>query len=94
MPRKSSDEEKNKAESKPAEDKKTPASATSDKVVPKEEPKAAPKEAAPPPEPRMSFARWFRSKGFKPHWASGMEAYADTSGRRTAADWEALFKNY
>jgi len=60
--------------------------------TPAEEPKvASPKKEL---APLVSFARWFQSKGFKPHWRGGMEAFADTTGRRTVEEWDKLFKNY
>lgn len=43
---------------------------------------------------RFSFKRWFVSKGYKPHWRAGMEAFTDTSGLRTAEEWDHLFKAY
>jgi len=83
---------------------KSSGSTETDKMpAPKEEAKVASKkkEAPAPPAPRkksqeplVSFARWFQSKKFKPHWAAGMEAYADISRRRTMAEWDRLFKNY
>lgn len=45
-------------------------------------------------EPLVSFSRWFRSKRYKPHWAAGMQAYTDTTRRRTMSAWDRLFKNY
>ena len=44
--------------------------------------------------PLITFDRWFASKGFKPHWKAGMAAFTDTSGRKTAAEWDAAFKAY
>jgi hypothetical protein len=44
--------------------------------------------------PLVPFDRWFASKGFKPHWKAGMAAFTDTSGRKTATEWEAAFKAY
>lgn len=41
-----------------------------------------------------TFSRWFRMKGFKPHWQAGMEAYTDVSVKRTPEDWERIFKAY
>lgn len=70
------------------------------KVAPvKPEPKkkesvAAAKKVESPKGPAVSFVKWFKSKGYKPHWRLGMEAFADTSGRRTAEEWEKLFKAY
>lgn len=65
--------------------------------APKEEVKVAPIVQAALPQiqmPRMSFDQWFRSKKFKPHWKGGMTAFTDTTGRRTAEDWDNIFKNY
>jgi hypothetical protein len=84
---------KSSSKSETAEVKKAPK---------KKEPevKVVKREASPPaaaekkPEPLVSFARWFSSKKFKPHWAAGMQAYTDTTIRRTMADWDRLFKNY
>ena len=53
-----------------------------------------PSEKQQPEEIPCTFSRWFRSKGFKPHWQAGMEAYTDVSRRRKPSEWEALFKNY
>jgi len=44
--------------------------------------------------PLITFDRWFSAKGFKPHWKAGMIAFADTAGRKTAAEWDAIFKSY
>lgn len=52
--------------------------------------KRTPKEK----EPRVNFARWFRSKGFKPHWEAGMRAYTNTEGRRPLLEWDRLFRDY
>lgn len=65
-----------------------------EKPEPKPEMKKPPVQPPKTQETLVSFARWFRSKKFKPHWAAGMEAYTDTSRRRTMADWDRLFKNY
>lgn len=54
-------------------------------------------KASPPPEekkPLVTFARWFNSKKFKHHWAAGMQAYVDTTRRRTMEEWDRLFANY
>lgn len=59
--------------------------------------KKAPKPTPPPPVqtgPAVAFVRWFQAKGFKPHWRGGMEAFADTSGRKTMEEWDKVFKNY
>lgn len=45
-------------------------------------------------EQLITFERWFKLKNFKFHWADGMRAYADTSGRRTVSQWNEIFKNY
>jgi hypothetical protein len=44
--------------------------------------------------PLFTFDRWFASKGFKSHWKAGMAAFADISGRKTAAEWDLVFKAY
>ena len=54
---------------------------------------AAPETPA-PTGPKVPFSRWFISRGFKAHWRGGMEAYANTSGLRTAEEWDNLFKAY
>ena len=56
-----------------------------------------PKPAPAPPVPKgpaVLFRRWFQAKGFKDHWRGGMEAFADTNGRRTIEEWDTVFKNY
>lgn len=84
----SSDEAKSR---KPAPNKKEPEA----KVVPKTEAPPTPEIKKPEKsEPPVSFARWFSSKKFKPHWAAGMQAYTDTTVRRSMADWDRLFKSY
>lgn len=61
-----------------------------EKTVPKQ-----PVPAPPPPSaPRISFERWFRSKGFKDHWKPGMQAFTNTSGRRSKEEWDQLFEKY
>jgi len=57
------------------------------------EPEKKPESAKPAGTP-CTFARWFRSKGFKPHWQAGMEAFRDTSGKKTPEEWEQIFKKY
>jgi hypothetical protein len=51
-----------------------------------------------PQEPSVTFTRWFRmrgkERGYKPHWAEGMQAYTDISGVHTMKEWDAIFKNY
>jgi hypothetical protein len=82
--------------------KKSPVSAKTTEVKPKVTKKSSKKVVAktPPPvekkkpEPLVAFSVWFRAKRFKPHWAAGMQAYADTTKRRTVADWDRLFKGY
>jgi hypothetical protein len=59
------------------------------KVLVKDPEPVAPKEGPP-----CTFARWFRSKNFKPHWQSGMEASRDTSGKKTPEEWDRIFKGY
>jgi hypothetical protein len=58
--------------------------------------KPAPKPPTPPAPkgPAVPFARWFQAKGFKPHWIRGMQAFTDTSGRKTMEEWDQVFKNY
>lgn len=51
-------------------------------------------EVAPGDVALITFDRWFTSKSFKPHWKAGMAAYTDTSGRKTAAEWDAIFARY
>lgn len=57
-----------------------------------------PTQAAPRKEPLVSFERWFKArspeKGYKPHWIAGMQAFTDTSTRRSMSDWDSIFKNY
>lgn len=45
-------------------------------------------------EPLLPFDRWFKSKGFKPHWKAGMKAYTNTSVRLTFKQWDEIFKSY
>lgn len=47
-----------------------------------------------PVAPLIPFSRWFNARGYKPHWKAGMEAYADTSGKKTVEAWDTIFKNY
>jgi len=42
----------------------------------------------------VNFDRWFSAKQFKPQWKEGMQAYADTTGRRSMDEWDKLFLNY
>ena len=52
-------------------------------------------EPIPPRKPLITFDRWFASKKeFKPHWKAGMEAFTNTNIRRTAAQWDEVFKSY
>jgi len=87
-----------------AKQKESPEATTTGKV---EDPKAtqavaasdAKKSVSPPaktakPTPAVPFARWFGARGFKPHWRGGMEAFADTTGKRTMEEWDRIFKNY
>lgn len=65
--------------------------------VPKEKTIEEPKKDYKPITPTLPlipFARWFSAKGFKPHWKLGMEAFADTTGKRTMEEWDQIFKNY
>ena len=73
--------------------KKSPAPMKSPAPAVVRTPPAAPKKVE-KPELKVSFARWFRTKKHKPHWAAGMQAYTDTRRRRTLAEWDRLFKNY
>jgi hypothetical protein len=53
--------------------------------------------AAPAPVPsglKITFGRWFASRGFKPHWRPGMEAFTNVSGLHTVEEWDKLFKAY
>lgn len=60
------------------------------------EPTAGPQVIA--EEPVVTFAKWFRlrgkERGFKPHWATGMQAYTDTTVSRPIKEWDEIFKNY
>ena len=62
-------------------------------VVVKAKAKVAPKDQE-KPEKLVTFGQWFRFKRFKLHWAAGMQAYTDTSRRRTLGDWDKLFEKY
>ena len=44
--------------------------------------------------PLVPFSRWFKARGYKPHWRAGMEAFVDTSGKKTMEAWDTIFKNY
>ena len=62
-------------------------------------PKAPEPKAAAPKAPIvvvMNFDRWFSSTGKPAHHKSGMKTYRKTAikGKRTAAAWQELFKNY
>jgi hypothetical protein len=56
--------------------------------------KKEPPKPTPPVRPLVSFNRWFRGKGFKDHWKVAMQAYANTSGRRSVEEWDQLFEKY
>jgi hypothetical protein len=86
MPRKSSTDKKTASESVLVEKKEEPVKPSA----------PAPKKpvSKKKPELKVAFSRWFMSKKFKAHWAVGMQAYADTSVRRTMAEWDKLFQNY
>lgn len=56
--------------------------------------KKEPPMPTPPVRPLISFSRWFRGKGFKDHWKSAMQTYANTSGRRSVEEWDQLFEKY
>lgn len=45
-------------------------------------------------EPFVSFERWFKSKGYKPHWKAGMSKFTDITVKRTISDWNLIFKSY
>jgi|PlaIllAssembly_1097288.scaffolds.fasta_scaffold194274_1 hypothetical protein len=68
-----------------------------EKVVETEErsEKTAPATA---PELPVTFAKWFKVRGkerkFKPHWANGMRAFANTNEPHTLSEWDAIFRNY
>lgn len=78
--------------------KESPEATPTKKTV--EDPKASQAVAAseqpkkPDPKPAVPFARWFGARGFKPHWRGGMEAYADTTGKKSMEEWDRIFKNY
>lgn len=42
----------------------------------------------------VTFDRWFAARQFKPHWKKGMQAFVDTSGRKTVEEWNETFKKY
>jgi len=80
---------------------KDSAEATPTKTVAETKPQAvvAPekptKKQDPKPAPlAVPFARWFSARSFKPHWRGGMEAFADTTGKKTMEEWNRIFKNY
>jgi len=72
--------------------KKVSSSEPTEKVI------VPPKKEVKKSEPLVSFDRWFRAnsvkKGYKPHWAEGMRAYADTTGRKTMSQWDVVFEKY
>ena len=82
------------AEKKMGEVKKSLVSSKAETKKPVKEAKKKTPPKLEKPEPAVSFAYWFRSKRFKPHWAAGMQAYTDTTRRRTVADWNRLFESY
>jgi hypothetical protein len=49
-------------------------------------------------EPVVAFSKWFKvrgkERGFKPHWATGMQAYTDTGVPRSMTDWDEIFRAY
>ena len=73
---------------------------TSKVEVPKSAPVEVVKTKDAPPAPLVSngpavpFSRWFQAKGYKSHWRGGMEAFTDTSGRKTVEEWNKIFENY
>lgn len=54
----------------------------------------APVAPVPAPAPLMTFDRWFATTKRKPHHKAGMYAFANTNGRKTRAQWDAVFKTY
>jgi len=60
----------------------------------KSEKKVGPDKEVVSVELKVPFKRWFVSKGFKPRWRAGMEAFVDTSVPRTVNEWDKIFKAY
>lgn len=50
--------------------------------------------AASPPQPLISFDRWFATTKRPAHHKAGMKAFASTAGRRTLAQWNTIFQAY
>lgn len=50
--------------------------------------------AAAPPQPLISFDRWFATTKRPAHHKAGMKAFASTAGRRTMAQWTTIFQAY
>lgn len=46
------------------------------------------------PAVSVTFDRWFSQSGRPAHHKGGLQAFANTSGKRTVATWDAIFKNY
>jgi hypothetical protein len=42
----------------------------------------------------VNFDRWFAHNKFRPQWKLGMQAFTDTTGRKSMAEWDAIFKAY
>jgi len=46
----------------------------------------------------VAFSKWFKvrgkERGFKPHWATGMQAYTDTSVPHSMTEWDQIFRAY
>lgn len=53
----------------------------------------APVVKAPPPQ-LVTFDRWFVTFGKPDRWKAGMRAFADTTGKKTVAQWNAIFAGY
>jgi hypothetical protein len=51
-------------------------------------------QAAPAPEVRITFDRWFAMSGRLARHKAGMLAYTSTTGKRTVAAWDAAFQAY
>jgi hypothetical protein len=57
-----------------------------------------PPDPQPEPTPEssvaISFDRWFTTTGRPDYHKAGMQAYADTDGKRLPSEWDTLFANY
>jgi len=83
------------AKTTPSKDSTTagpPVASTEEKKVEEKkiETPAAPQEQ----EQLVTFSRWFIARSFRAHWKEGMEAYTDTTLKRTMSDWDKVFKAY